>query len=58
MDQSTPQVVDALSGKLDMPHNMMFMGPLTHTQNFSIQDLGRPNYLVTSASPARLSVSP
>jgi hypothetical protein len=32
--------VDALSRELDVPHNMMFMGSLTHTQSFSIQDLG------------------
>ena len=36
----TPEVVDALSRELDIPHNMMFMGSLTHTQSFSIQDLG------------------
>ena len=40
MDQPTPEVVDALSRELDIPHNMMFMGSLTHTQSFSIQDLG------------------
>jgi amino acid transporter len=38
--QFTPEVVDALSRELDIPHNMMFMGSLTHTQTFSIQDLG------------------
>ena len=36
----SPEVVDALSRELDIPHNMMFMGSLTHTQSFSIQDLG------------------
>jgi hypothetical protein len=36
----SPEVVDALSIELDIPHNMMFMGSLTHTQSFSIQDLG------------------
>jgi hypothetical protein len=36
----TPEVVDDLSRELDIPHNMMFMGSLTHTQSFSIQDLG------------------
>ena len=40
VDQPTPQVVDALSRELDVPNNMMFMGSLTHTQSFSIQDLG------------------
>ncbi len=35
-----PEVVDALSKELDIPKNMMFMGSLTHTQTFSIQDLG------------------
>ena len=40
VDQPTPEVVDALSRELDVPHNMMFMGSLTHTQSFSIQDLG------------------
>ncbi|HZK13692.1 MAG TPA: hypothetical protein VFC55_04190 [Desulfobaccales bacterium] len=40
MDQPTPEVVDAWSQKLDVPHNMMLMGSLTHTQSFSIQDLG------------------
>ena len=54
-DQPTPEVVDALSRELDIPHNMMFMGSLTHTQSFSIQDLGGgPDYLVTCASPAHL----
>jgi hypothetical protein len=38
--QFTPEVVDALSRELDIPKNMMFMGSLTHTQSFSIQDLG------------------
>jgi hypothetical protein len=33
-------VADALSLEPDMPHNMMFMGSLTHTRSFSIQDLG------------------
>ena len=36
----TPQTVDALSKELDVPKNMMFMGSLTHTQDFSLQDLG------------------
>jgi len=55
VDQPTPEVVDALSRELDVPHNMMFMGSLTHTQSFSIQDLGGgPDYLVTSTSPAHL----
>jgi hypothetical protein len=40
VDQPTPEAADALSRELDIPHNMMFMGSLTHTQNFSIQDLG------------------
>jgi len=35
-----PKTVDALSQELDIPKNMMFMGSLTHTQSFSIQDLG------------------
>jgi len=40
VDQPTPEVADALSREPDLPHNMMFMGSLTHTQSFSIQDLG------------------
>ena len=40
VDQPTPEVVDALSRELEVPHNMMFMGSLAHTQSFSIQDLG------------------
>ena len=44
-----PEVVDALSRELDIPHNMMFMGSLTYTQSFSIQDLGGvADYLVAS----------
>jgi hypothetical protein len=35
-----PETVDALSKELDVPKNMMFMGSLTHTQPFSVQDLG------------------
>jgi hypothetical protein len=38
--QFTPESVDALSRGLDIPKNMMFMGSLTHTLTFSIQDLG------------------
>jgi hypothetical protein len=34
------EVVEALPLELDIPRNMMFMGSLTHTQTFSIQDLG------------------
>jgi len=41
-DQPTPEVVDALSRELDMPHNMMLMGSWTHSQSLSIQDLGGP----------------
>ena len=37
---TAPLAADALSRELDIPHNMMFMGSLTHTQSFSIQDLG------------------
>jgi hypothetical protein len=40
MDQPTAAVADALSLEPDMPHNMMFMGSLTHTRSFSIQDPG------------------
>lgn len=40
VDQPTPEVANARSRELDIPHNMMFMGSLTHTQSFSIQDLG------------------
>jgi hypothetical protein len=40
VEQPTPEAVDALSRELDIPHNMMFIGSLTHTQGFSIQDLG------------------
>ena len=36
----SPETVDALSTQLDVPKNMMFMGSLTHTQDFSLQDLG------------------
>jgi hypothetical protein len=36
----TPESVEALSKELDVPKNMMFMGSLTHTQDFSLQDLG------------------
>jgi amino acid transporter len=36
----TPESVDALSRELDVPKNMMFMGSLTHAQDFSLQDLG------------------
>jgi hypothetical protein len=36
----TPETVDAVSKELDVPKNMMFMGSLTHTQDFSLQDLG------------------
>jgi hypothetical protein len=56
VDQPTAEVVDALSREPDLPHNMMmFMGSLTHTQSFSIQDLGGgPDYLVTETSPAHL----
>jgi hypothetical protein len=35
-----PQTVYALSKELDVPRNMMFMGSLTHTQSFSLQELG------------------
>ncbi len=35
-----PNTVDAISRELDIPKNMMFMGSLTHTQSYSIQDLG------------------
>ena len=35
-----PATVDALSKELDVPKNMMFMGSLTYTQPFSLQDLG------------------
>ncbi len=38
--QFSPEAVDALSRELDIPKNMMFMGSLTHTLAFSIQDLG------------------
>ena len=38
--QFDPATVDALSRELDIPKNMMFMGSLTYTQSFSIQDLG------------------
>ncbi|MCK9378468.1 MAG: hypothetical protein M0P73_20305 [Syntrophobacterales bacterium] len=54
MDQPTPEVVYARSRELDVPRNMMFMGSLTHTLSFSIQDLGGPDYLVTATSPAHL----
>ena len=36
----SPEAVDALSKELDVPKNMMFMGALTHTLPFSLQDLG------------------
>ena len=35
-----PASVAALSRELDVPQNMMFMGSLTHTQPYSLQDLG------------------
>ena len=35
-----PATVSALSKELDVPQNMMFMGSLTHTQPYSLQDLG------------------
>ena len=35
-----PATVAALSRELDVPQNMMFMGSLTHTQPYSLQDLG------------------
>jgi hypothetical protein len=38
--QFTPEVADALSEELDIPKNIMFLGSLTHTQIFSMQDLG------------------
>jgi amino acid transporter len=38
--QFSPETVDALSRELDIPKNMMFMGSLTHTLPFSVQDLG------------------
>ena len=31
MDQPMPEVVDAPSRELDVPHNLMFMGSLMHT---------------------------
>jgi hypothetical protein len=40
LDHPTPEVMDARSLKLDVPHNMMFMGSLTPTRSFSMQDLG------------------
>ncbi len=40
MDQPTPEVVDTRSRKLDLPHNMMFMGFLTPIESSSLQDLG------------------
>jgi hypothetical protein len=52
--QPAPQVVDARSRGLDIPQNKIFMGSLAHTQSFSIQDLGGPDYLVTGTSPAHL----
>jgi hypothetical protein len=39
-DQFSPETVDSLSRELDVPKNMMFMGSLTHTLSFSLQDLG------------------
>jgi amino acid transporter len=38
--QFSPESVDDLARELDIPKNMMFMGSLTHTLPFSIQDLG------------------
>lgn len=35
-----PETVHALSRELEVPNNMMFMGSLTHTQDFSLQELG------------------
>ena len=35
-----PETVHALSKELEVPNNMMFMGSLTHSQDFSLQDLG------------------
>jgi amino acid transporter len=35
-----PRSVEALSKELEVPKNMMFMGSLTYTQPFSLQDLG------------------
>jgi amino acid transporter len=35
-----PATVAALSRELEVPQNMMFMGSLTHTQPYSLQDLG------------------
>ena len=36
----TPEVVEQLSAELQVPRNMMFMGSLTHTLSFSLQELG------------------
>jgi amino acid transporter len=36
----SPANVDALSKELEVPKNLMFMGALTHTLPFSLQDLG------------------
>jgi amino acid transporter len=36
----SPASVDALSKELEVPKNLMFMGALTHTLPFSLQDLG------------------
>lgn len=35
-----PETVHMLSRELEVPNNMMFMGSLTHAQDFSLQDLG------------------
>jgi hypothetical protein len=36
----SPETVEGLSRELEIPKNMMFMGSLTHTLDFSLQDLG------------------
>jgi amino acid transporter len=36
----SPETVEGLSKELEIPKNMMFMGSLTHTLDFSLQDLG------------------
>jgi amino acid transporter len=36
----SPASVETLSRELEVAKNMMFMGSLTHTQDFSLQDLG------------------
>ena len=38
--EAHPETVDVLSKELEIPKNMMFMGSLTETQDFSLQDLG------------------